>query len=89
LPDPRHPDGKIYDVPGCELGHHGEDVSFDSILKKYHLNEPALLLLADIVRAADSNFLSSSGRRRSAMDRTRLPFMGLSGEHQQMHHPQS
>jgi hypothetical protein len=46
--------GIVYDVPGCELGHHGEDVSFDSILKKYHLNEPALLLLADIVRTADS-----------------------------------
>jgi hypothetical protein len=43
-----------FDVPGCELGHHGEDVSFDSILKKYGLNDPALLLLAEIVRAADS-----------------------------------
>jgi hypothetical protein len=43
-----------FDVEGCELGHHGEDVSFDSILKKYQLNDPALLLLADIVRAADS-----------------------------------
>jgi hypothetical protein len=25
-------DGVVYDVPGCELGHKGEDVSFDSIL---------------------------------------------------------
>jgi hypothetical protein len=33
-------DGIVYDVPGCELGHHGEDVSFDSILKKYNLAEP-------------------------------------------------
>jgi hypothetical protein len=47
-------DGLVYDVPGCELGHHGEDVSFDSILKKYKLTDPALRLLADIVRAADS-----------------------------------
>jgi len=47
-------DGVVYDVPGCELGHHGEDVSFDSILKKYKLADPALLLLAEIVRAADS-----------------------------------
>ena len=35
-------DGTIFDVPGCELGHHGEDVSFDSILKKYALDDPAL-----------------------------------------------
>ncbi len=48
-------DGTVYDVPDCELGHHGEDVSFDSILKKYQLTDPALLLLAEIVRAADSN----------------------------------
>jgi hypothetical protein len=47
-------DGIVYDVPGCELGHHGEEVSFDSILKKYKLSEPALALLARIVRAADS-----------------------------------
>ena len=43
-----------FDIDGCELGHHGEDVSFDSILKKYGLHDPALLLLGEIVRAADS-----------------------------------
>jgi len=44
-----------YDIEGCELGHHGEDVSFNSILKKYSLTEPALTLLGEIVRAADSH----------------------------------
>ena len=44
-----------FDIEGCELGHHGEDVSFDSILKKYRLDDPALRLLAEIVRAADSH----------------------------------
>src|SRR6266496_944864 len=29
--------GIVFDVPNCELGHHGEDVSFNSILKKYKL----------------------------------------------------
>ena len=47
-------DGIVYDVPDCELGHHGEDVSFNSILKKYRLTDPALLLLGELVRAADS-----------------------------------
>src|SRR5437588_5635744 len=47
-------DGILFDVPDCELGHHGEDVSFNSILKKYKLSEPALILLGEIVRAADS-----------------------------------
>ena len=44
-----------FDIEGCELGHHGEDVSFNSILKKYGLNDPALVLLGEIVRAADSH----------------------------------
>jgi hypothetical protein len=47
-------DGVVYDVPGCELGHHAEEVSFDAILKRYGLADPALALLAQIVRAADS-----------------------------------
>jgi hypothetical protein len=48
-------DGTLFDVPGCELGHRGEDVSFDSILNKHSLNDPALRLLAEIIRAADSH----------------------------------
>jgi hypothetical protein len=47
-------DGIVYDVPGCELGHHGERISFDAILSKYSIRDPALGLLAEIVRAADS-----------------------------------
>ena len=43
-----------FDIEGCELGHHGEDVSFNSILNKYNLTDPALVLLGELVRAADS-----------------------------------
>ena len=46
--------GIVFDVPNCELGHHGEDVSFNSILKKFCVSDPALALLGEIVRAADS-----------------------------------
>lgn len=49
-----------YDVPGAELGHHGPECSFDAILKKYKLTDPALLLLAKIVRAADTEDKSLS-----------------------------
>ena len=44
-----------FDIDGSELGHHGEDVSFNSILKKFKLTDPALVLLGEIVRAADSH----------------------------------
>ena len=32
-----------YDVPGVELGHHGERCSFDAFLEKYKLADPALV----------------------------------------------
>jgi len=44
-----------FDIEGCELGHHGEDVSFNSILKQYKLANPALAMLGEIVCAADSH----------------------------------
>ena len=44
-----------FDIEGCELGHHGEDVSFNSFLKKHRLTDPALQLLGEIIRAADSH----------------------------------
>jgi hypothetical protein len=43
-----------FDVPGVELGHHGEECSFDAIIHAYQLTDPALLMLARIVRAADT-----------------------------------
>jgi hypothetical protein len=48
-------DGHVYDVPECDLGHHGEDVSFNTLLKRHDLTDPALALLGEIVRAADSH----------------------------------
>jgi hypothetical protein len=42
-----------YDVPGVELGHHGDYCSFDAFIAKYELRDAALDKLALIVRAAD------------------------------------
>src|SRR2546426_12515298 len=44
-----------YDIPGVELGHHGERCSFDAFLEKYKLEEPALKTMALIVRGADTD----------------------------------
>ena len=45
-----------FDVKGVELGHHGEECSFEAILKKYDLmDDPALVLLGKIVNAADTD----------------------------------
>lgn len=42
-----------FDADGAELGHSGNYCSFESIIKKYELKDPALLRLAAIVHAAD------------------------------------
>lgn len=42
-----------YDAPDVELGHHDGKCSFETIIEKYGLTEPALLRLAKIVHAAD------------------------------------
>ena len=46
-----------FDVPGVELGHDGPLCSFDAILKKYKLTDPALQVMAAIIRGADTNRL--------------------------------
>ncbi len=47
-----------FDAPGVELTHYEEQgkeyVSFDAIIRKYKLRDPALLELAKIVRGADA-----------------------------------
>ena len=47
-----------FDVPGSELTHYREGekefVSFDAIIRKYKLGDPALLEMAGIVRGADA-----------------------------------
>ena len=44
-----------FDVAGAELGHQGAECSFDAIVKKYGLTDPALAQLALIVRGADTD----------------------------------
>ena len=42
-----------FDAPDVELGHKDGKCSFESIIDKYSLTDPALLRLAKIVHAAD------------------------------------
>jgi hypothetical protein len=42
-----------FDAPGVELGHHEQRCSFESIILKYGLTDPALQRMAKVVHAAD------------------------------------
>jgi hypothetical protein len=44
-----------YDIPKVEYSHDGEFCTFDTIIKKHQLNDPALLQLSIIVRGADTD----------------------------------
>jgi hypothetical protein len=44
-----------FDIEDVELGHDGPLCSFDAVIKKYGLNDPALFELAKIVRGADTS----------------------------------
>jgi rhodanese-related sulfurtransferase len=46
-----------YDIPGAPLEHDGERCSFDAFIKAFELNSPSLGLVAEIVRAADTDTL--------------------------------
>ncbi len=44
-----------YDIPGAEYSHEGEYCTFDYIVKRHQLDDPALLQIAQIVRGADTD----------------------------------
>lgn len=44
-----------YDTPGAEYSHEDEYCTFDYIIRKHHLDDPALQQLALIVRGADTD----------------------------------
>lgn len=42
-----------FDYVGCDLSHHGHDVTFETILRRHDLFDPVLWQLAEIVHQAD------------------------------------
>jgi hypothetical protein len=42
-----------FDAPSAELGHHGNNCSFETIIKKYKIKDPILDEVAKIVHSAD------------------------------------
>ena len=48
-------DAIAYDIPGPEYSHYNGECTFDFIIKKHQLSDPALMQLAIIVRGADTD----------------------------------
>ncbi|MQS16289.1 chromate resistance protein [Streptomyces kaniharaensis] len=47
------PDATAFDMRGVDLSHHGDDCSFETILRRYDLTDPVLWRIAEIVHEAD------------------------------------
>lgn len=48
------PDGATpFDIRGADLSHHGDDCTFETMLKRYELGDPMLREIANIVHEAD------------------------------------
>ena len=52
-PDEVPPDATPFDMRGVDLTHHAEDCTFETILRRYDLDDPALWDVARIVHEAD------------------------------------
>jgi hypothetical protein len=46
-------DATPFDMRGVELGHHGSDCSFETILRRHELTDPVLWRIAEAVHEAD------------------------------------
>ena len=44
-----------FDIPGAEYSHYEDECTFDYIIKKHRLDDPALHLLSVIIRGADTD----------------------------------
>ena len=75
-----------FDVEGVELSHDGPLCSFDALLRKYALTDPALHELAVIVRGADTARLDlapqAAGLLAISLGLSRL----FSDDHEQLRH---
>ena len=52
-PDDVPADATPFDMRGVELGHHGGDCTFETLLRRYDLDDPVLWRIAEIVHEAD------------------------------------
>lgn len=75
-----------YDVPGVELGHHGDRCSFDAFIVKYSIKDAALDQLALIVRAADCGQLALAKEAAGLLAISKGLSLNFSDDHEMLRH---
>ena len=49
----RHPGALPFDMAGVEFSHQGEDCTFETLVKRFGLKDPAVLVMAEMIHDAD------------------------------------
>ncbi|HEX8989178.1 MAG TPA: chromate resistance protein ChrB domain-containing protein [Rhodocyclaceae bacterium] len=75
-----------YDVEGVELGHHGDECSFDAFIRKYGLHDAGLDKLARIVRAADTGRLDLAPEAAGLLAPSRGLSLNFADDHEMLKH---
>ena len=75
-----------YDVPNVELGHHGDQCSFDAFIAKYDIKDASLDKLAVIVRAADTGAPELAKEAAGLLAISRGLSMNFEDDHQMLAH---
>ncbi len=75
-----------YDVPDVELGHHGDQCSFDAFIAKYDIKDQALDQLALIVRAADTDAPALAREAAGLLAISRGLSMNFENDHEMLAH---
>jgi hypothetical protein len=75
-----------FDVPGVELGHHGNRCSFDAFIEKYALADAALNKLALIVRAADCGRPEDAAEAAGLLAISRGMSLNFADDHEMLKH---
>ena len=78
--------GTPFDIEGVELSHDGPRCSFDALIAKYHLDDPALGELATIVRGADTAKLDLAPQAAGLLAISLGLSHNFSDDHEQLRH---
>ena len=79
-------DAMPFDVEGVELSHEGPLCSFDALIKKYRLKDPALNELAAIVRGADTDRVNLAPQAAGLLAISLGLSKNFSDDHEQLAH---
>ncbi len=73
-----------YDVPDVELGHRDGKCSFEAIVEKYKIKDPAVQLLAKIVHGADVSRDLYGAKEAAGLNAVAVGFslLGLKDDHE-------